>query len=73
MNDEKLNKKIRVEEPIVQKKEKKKGNMFLGFLIVMIIAGAIGYGLYYVYVNYVPENSIIKQIISTTKTNVIEY
>ena len=44
----KLNRKIEVEDSYVpEPKEKKQGNMFVGFLIVFIILGGIGWGVYY--------------------------
>lgn len=50
MNNEnekiKLNKKLVIEEA-TRKEEKEKGSIFLGFIIVSLIIGAIGYGLYY--------------------------
>jgi hypothetical protein len=43
-----LNKKIEVEEShVAEPKEKKPGNMFVGFLIVFLIVGVLGFGVYY--------------------------
>lgn len=69
MNNEnekiKLNKKLIIEES-TKKVEKEKGSIFLGFILVCLIIGAIGYCLYYLdkkEIINLPDFPDIKEII----------
>ena len=63
-----LNKKIVIENTPAEAKPKKKGNMFVGFLCVLVILGALGYGVYYLANNGVLNIPYITKTTTTTTT-----